>query len=224
MSKVEIMNMTKLILLTYITIILTACSTLPTKNNTNDTELEVYIFAEDDINPNLLAEPSPLRLSILQLSTEVEFNQMNELTLTDTYKNHLGESVVEEMSVTVRPEDQVNFKLPLNDKANYIGVVAAYRELDKNWKMSLYKQDKKWYQKGGNFLYLDVKNNGVTQLTKKEAMQKILDKKMAEQGKNLDELSKKQKKKLKESVEKIMDGKKPADLKKGLYMQSTGTE
>ena len=114
----------------------------------------------------------------------------------------------------------LNFKLPLNDKANYIGIVAAYRELDKNWKMSLYKQDKKWYQKGGNFLYLEVKNDGFIQLNRETAMKKILEKKIKDQGKQLEELTIKQKEKLQKSVEKIMDGKKAADLKKGIYMQS----
>lgn len=215
------MKITKLILLTYIIIFLNACNSLSLqKSSSKDNELEVYIFAENDINPNLLAEPSPLRMSILQLNSEIEFNQMNELTLEDTYKKHLGESVFEEMNIIIRPGEHLNFKLPLNDKANYIGIVAAYRELDKNWKMSLYKQDKKWYQKGGNFLYLEVKNDGFIQLNRETAMKKILEKKIKDQGKQLEELTIKQKEKLQKSVEKIMDGKKAADLKKGIYMQS----
>ena len=215
------MKITKLILLTYIIIFLNACNSLSLqKSSSKDNELEVYIFAENDINPNLLAEPSPLRMSILQLNSEIEFNQMNELTLEDTYKKHLGESVFEEMNIIIRPSEHLNFKLPLNDKANYIGIVAAYRELDKNWKMSLYKQDKKWYQKGGNFLYLEVKNDGFIQLNRETAMKKILEKKIKDQGKQLEELTIEQKEKLQKSVEKIMDGKKAADLKKGIYMQS----
>ena len=51
-------------------------------------------------------------------------------------------------------------------------------------------------------------------------MKKILEKKIKDQGKQLEELTIKQKEKLQKSVEKIMDGKKAADLKKGIYMQS----
>ena len=97
------MKITKLILLTYIIIFLNACNSLSLqKSSSKDNELEVYIFAENDINPNLLAEPSPLRMSILQLNSEIEFNQMNELTLEDTYKKHLGESVFEEMNIIIQ--------------------------------------------------------------------------------------------------------------------------
>ena len=201
-------------------IFLAACSTLSPNKSNSEGILDVYVFADDDINRNLLGEPSPVKLSVLQLISEVEFNQMNELSSSGTYKTHLGSSVLEETNVMVRPGQNLNFKLPMNERADYLGVVVALRDVEKKWKFSLYKQHLRWYQRGGEFLYLEVKDEGVIQLSKSEALDKILEKKLADEKVNLEEMTEKQRLKLKDGIQKMMDEKKPANLKKGIYIQS----
>lgn len=221
MHGINKMKIIKVALLICISAMFTACSSFFVKNNTDEIQvLDVYVFGDKDINPNLLAEPSPIKISILQMTTEVEFNQMNELNLKSEYRESLGGSVLNEMNVIIRPDEHLDFKIPLNAQAKYLGVVAAYREQDKAWKQSFFKQDKKWYQTGGNFLYLNVKNNGFIPLSKKEALTRIMDKKLEEDGRKLSDLTEKQKKKMKENLEKLMDSNKKADLKKGVYKQS----
>ncbi|WP_353173899.1 type VI secretion system lipoprotein TssJ [Acinetobacter rudis] len=214
------MEIMKFVLLGWVLVFLTACSTLSPKKTNSEGILDVYVFADNDINQNLLGEPSPVKLSILQLISEVEFNQMNELSSSGSYKTHLGSSVLEETHIMVRPGQKLDFKLPMNDRADYLGVVVALRDVEKKWKFSLYKQHLRWYQRGGEFLYLEVKDEGVVQLSKSEALDKLLEKKLAEEKVNLDEMTEKQKLKLKDGIEKMMDEKKPADLKKGIYIQS----
>ena len=199
---------------------LAACTTLSPKKSNSEGILDVYVFADDNINRNLLGEPSPVKLSVLQLISEVEFNQMNELSSSGTYKTHLGSSVLEETNVMVRPGKNLNFKLPMNERADYLGVVVALRDVEKKWKFSLYKQHLRWYQRGGEFLYLEVKDEGVIQLSKSEALDKILEKKLTDEKVNLEEMTEKQRLKLKDGIQKMMDEKKPANLKKGIYIQS----
>ena len=84
------MKMMKFMLLGCVLTFLAACTTLSPKKSNSEGILDVYVFADDDINRNLLGEPSPVKLSVLQLISEVEFNQMNELSSSGTYKTHLG--------------------------------------------------------------------------------------------------------------------------------------
>ncbi len=214
------MKMMKFMLLGCVLTFLAACTTLSPKKSNSEGILDVYVFADDNINRNLLGEPSPVKLSVLQLISEVEFNQMNELSSSGTYKTHLGSSVLEETNVMVRPGKNLNFKLPMNERADYLGVVVALRDVEKKWKFSLYKQHLRWYQRGGEFLYLEVKDEGVIQLSKSEALDKILEKKLADEKVNLEEMTEKQRLKLKDGIQKMMDEKKPANLKKGIYIQS----
>ncbi len=214
------MKMMKFMLLGCVLTFLAACTTLSPKKSNSEGILDVYVFADDNINRNLLGEPSPVKLSVLQLISEVEFNQMNELSSSGTYKTHLGSSVLEETNVMVRPGKNLNFKLPMNERADYLGVVVALRDVEKKWKFSLYKQHLRWYQRGGEFLYLEVKDEGVIQLSKSEALDKILEKKLTDEKVNLEEMTEKQRLKLKDGIQKMMDEKKPANLKKGIYIQS----
>lgn len=213
------MNSLKYMMVLFTSLLMMACSTI-SKQNAPKEELDVYVFADEDINKNLLNDPSPVRINLMQLTTAVEFNQMNELSPDGMYKKHLGESVVDDMGMMLRPKEYLNFRLPLNKNADYLGVVVAYRDLDTNWKLSLYRQDKRWYQNGGEYLYLDVQADGVTHISKSEAMLKLLKLKLEKEGKAIEELTEKQKDKMLAAIEKAMDRKKAANLKKGIYIQT----
>lgn len=219
----------KFISLSLLAVILTSCSMLPLpklmdNKKEENPELDVRIFADKDINPDVLGTPSPIRLSFLQLSTVVEFDQMNELS-TDgsTYKSHLGNSVQDEINATIRPNESLNFQLPLKNEAKYLGVLAAFRDPNNQWKISLLKQDKQWYQKNikSNFLFIHVKANGIEQLTKTQAMDKILQENLAKQGKQLKDLTKEQREKMLKQIDKALKSNKPANLKRGIFIQSS---
>lgn len=196
------------------------CVSVPDKKNAKN-DLDVFIFSSDDINEDVLGEASPVRVSILQLANAVEFNQMSELSANAGYKTHLGESVLDEVNFTIRPSSQMEFKLPLKDQTEYLGIVVAYRDLSKNWKLALYKQDKKWYQSGGDFLYLQVTSDGVIPLTKNEALTKIAAKKLEQQGQDLQDLTDKEKDKILKQLDKAMEDKKAADLKRGIFIEQS---
>ena len=209
--------------LKFITVLLVsymlAGTLLAAEKKNSDNNLDVYIIASDDINEDVLGVASPVRISVLQLSTIVEFNQMNELSGTTSYKEHLGSSVVHEINIIVRPTTTLDFKLPLSETTEYIGIVVAYRDLSKNWKLALFKQDKKWYQNGANFLYLQVNADGVMALTKKQASKEIASIELKQKGENIDALNKRQQKKLLKKINKDLALKHSVDLDKGIFME-----
>jgi type VI secretion system protein VasD len=217
------MKFLKYLLMMCVSLFLVACNAVPKQNAPQDS-IDVYIFADEDINPNILNDPSPVKVNILQLKTEVEFNQMSGLSPDGMYKQHLGESVVDDISMMVRPKTHMEFKLPNKRDVDYLGVVVAYRDLDNKWKMSLYKQDKRWYQNGGEYLYLNVRANGVEQIGKKDALNKLLNEKLEKEGKKISSLTEKEKKKMLDDLEKVMDKKKAANLKKGIYISTEATQ
>ena len=195
---------------------LLACSSIP-KKETDSSTFDIQIFADEDINLNLLNDPSPVRINVLQMKTVVEFNQMNALSPDGDYKKHLGDSVLDDISLLIRPKSSLEFKIPIKEASNYLGIVAAYRDLDNNWKFALYQQDKKWYQRGGEYLYLHVKADGIHQLSRKEAIKKILSEDLQKKGQSLTELGEEEKQKLSKDIERMMNKKKPADLKNGIF-------
>lgn len=221
------MILRKPLLLLVITSLFTGCSLVPNltkKDEKEKPETDVRIFADQDINPDVLGVPSPIRLSFLQLSTVVEFDQMNELSTDGSpYKTHLGNSVQDEINVTVRPKESLNFQLPLKDEAKYLGILAAYRDPANQWKISLVKQDPQWYQKHSksNFLFIHVKADSIEQLSKQQAMDKILAENLKKQGKELKDLTQEQKDKLLKKIDKALKANKPANLKKGIFIQSS---
>ena len=149
---------------------------------------------------------------------------MNELSKDgSTYKSHLGDSVQDEINVTIRPEESLNFQLPLKEEAKYLGILAAFRDPNNQWKISLLKQDKQWYQKNvkSDFLFIHVKANGIEQLTKAQAMDKILQENLTKQGKQLKDLTKEQKQKMLKEIDKALKSRKPANLKRGIFIQSS---
>lgn len=201
--------------------LLGGCTSLGKTNAKKDAEVDVHLIADADINQDVLGIPSPVRLSFLQLTSEIEFRQMMQMNTDDIpYTEFLGKSVLDETNVMIRPDQMLDFKLPLNEEARYLGVVAAYRDEDNVWKNALAKQEKRWYQlKDANFLYLHITANNVVQLSKQDATEKMLAKKLKEQGKDIAALTVEEKNKLLRQMRKQMEKHQPADLSKGYFAE-----
>lgn len=205
---------------------LSGCASMGNQSKAKeDAQIDVYLIADKDINQDVLGIPSPVRLSFLQLASEIEFRQMMQMNTEDMpYVEFLGESVLDETNVTIRPNQILDFKLPLNDKANYLGVVAAYRDDESTWKNALTKQEKRWYQlKDANFLYLHITANSVIQLQKQAALEKMLAMRLQEQGEDVAKLAEDQKKKLLKQMKQQMKSGQRADLSKGYFAEQNST-
>lgn len=199
--------------------LLGGCASLGKSSAKKTTEVDVHVMADWDINQDVLGIPSPVRLSFLQLASEIEFRQMMQMNTDDVpYTEFLGKSVLDETNVVIRPDQILDFKLPLNEKTRYLGVVAAYRDEGSAWKTVLSKQESRWYQfDDTNFLYLQVMADNMVQLSEEDASEKILAKTLKAQGEDVTALSEKQKGKLLRQVRKQMKNRQPVDWSKGYF-------
>ena len=198
------------------------CASLPSSDDKAPSEIDVILMSDADINEDILGVASPVRLTLLQLSSEIQFRQLPHMMSDDkSYGELLGGSMLEQTDVTLRPDELLEFKLPLNDKTKYLGVATAYRDESNDWKQSLQKQDKRWYQvRDNHFLYLHVQPQGVVQLSKQEALSKMLAFKLKEQGKSMEDfkkLTKREQDKALKKLEKALEESAPADMSKGYF-------
>lgn len=205
--------------------ILHGCMSLPSNDDKTPSEIDVILMADPDINEDVLGIPSPVRLTLLQLSSEIQFRQLPQMASDDkSYETLLGGSMLEQTQVMLRPDELLEFKLPLNEKTKYLGVITAYRDESNDWKSSLQKQEKRWYQvKDNHFLYLYIQPQSVTQLSKQEALSKMLAFKLKEQGKSIEDfekLTKREQDRALKKLEKALEKSTPADMSKGYFSSS----
>lgn len=205
--------------------VLHGCMSLPSNDDKAPSEIDVILMADPDINEDVLGIPSPVRLTLLQLSSEIQFRQLPQMASDDkSYETLLGGSMLEQTQVMLRPDELLEFKLPLNEKTKYLGVITAYRDESNDWKSSLQKQEKRWYQvKDNHFLYLYIQPQSVTQLSKQEALSKMLTFKLKEQGKSIEDfekLTKREQDRVLKKLEKALEKSTPADMSKGYFSSS----
>ena len=154
--------------------------------------MDVQIIVSPDANPNIVGQPSPIRLDLYQLSSDGEFKKSNYFELTNNAKENLGEKLIQQNQFMLHPDTVTILPIKMDSHLKYLGVVASYRDLDNSqWQLVLLKQKKKWYQFGKHYFYVNIGKNKLTQLSKSE-MKDLLkeykerhpdDKKIKENGK-----------------------------------------
>lgn len=201
--------------------LLSGCTTLNKNNTKKDEYVDVYLIADKDINQDVLGVPSPLKLNFLQLASEIEFRQMAQMNTEGIpYTEFLGKSVLNETSVMIRPNQLLDFQLPLNNEMRHLGMVANYRDDNSIWKKSLIPQKQPWHQlKKTNFLYLQITANNIVQLPEMEALEKILAIKLQEQNIDLEELTEEHKNKLLTQIQKHIKNQQQSDPSKGYFLE-----
>lgn len=211
-------------------VVLCGCVSLSLEGDKTSSEIEVILISDSNINEDVLGVASPVRLTLLQLSSEIQFRQLPQMINDDkSYAEILGAEMLGQTQVMIRPNEFLDFKLSLSNKTKYLGVVTAYRDESNNWKSVFQKQDKRWYQVGDNyFLYLHVQSQGVVQLSKQEALDKILAFKLKEHGKSIEDfkkLTKHEQDKVLKRLEKLFEKPMVADMSKGYFSPShTGVD
>lgn len=164
----------------------------PKESDESGEKIDVQIIVSPDANPNIVGQPSPIRLDLYQLSSDGEFKKSNYFELTNNAKENLGDKLIQQNQFMLHPDTVTILPIKMDSHLKYLGVVASYRDLDNSqWQLVLLKQKKKWYQFGKHYFYVNVGKNKLTQLSKSE-MKDLLkeykerypdDKKIKENGK-----------------------------------------
>ncbi len=85
---------------------------------------------DNNVNPDINGSPSPLEISVFELSDPAAFESANFMNLYANPAATLGSSLLAEQTLMVVPGQTATVRLPVIKTAHYLGYVAAYRNLE----------------------------------------------------------------------------------------------
>ena len=99
------------------------------------TKLDIRLTASGDLNPDISGRPSPLVVRLYELKAPSIFEQADFFSLYDYGKETLGPDFVALEELTLKPGEQLDMKLALDNSTNYIAIMGAYRDMNgSNWR------------------------------------------------------------------------------------------
>ncbi len=94
-------------------------------------KIAMRITASSDLNPDLQGRPSPLVVRIYALKSNDVFMNADFFSLYEQDESILGDTVIERKELEILPGQQITIeKREYSLDTRYIGVIAAYRDLD----------------------------------------------------------------------------------------------
>ncbi len=99
------------------------------------TKLDIRFTASGDLNPDISGRPSPLVVRFYEIKAPSIFENADFYSLYDYGKETLGPDFVAMEEMTLKPGEQLDMKLALQNDTNYIAILGAYRDINSaNWK------------------------------------------------------------------------------------------
>jgi len=96
------------------------------------TLINAEVVAEPGINPNAAGQPSPLVVRLYELKTTGGFEGADFFTLFDKESATLGPDLLAREELDMRPGTTRTVVRKAAPDTQYLGVVGAYRDLDKS--------------------------------------------------------------------------------------------
>jgi type VI secretion system protein VasD len=98
----------------------------------------MMIQSDKGLNPNEHGRPSPLSVYVYQLKEEEAFSNAEFFPLYEQGKETLGDDYLGLSKISVAPNIESKLTLKLKSGVNYLGIVAAYRDVDSvQWRLVL---------------------------------------------------------------------------------------
>ncbi|MCB1887061.1 MAG: type VI secretion system lipoprotein TssJ [Rhodocyclaceae bacterium] len=111
----------------------TGCSSTP-----DPTVVAATIQAEENLNPDATGRPSPLVIRVYELKALSSFKDADFFSLWDSDQQTLGADLVSREEMVLRPGDTNSVQRITKSDTRFIGVVAAYRDLERAvWRASM---------------------------------------------------------------------------------------
>lgn len=104
---------------------LAACS-----SNPKLPQIETTLQAVNFLNPNIYNQPSPVVVTLYQLKSPMAFEQANFYALYSKPAAVLGDDLVDQREVEIRPRQSLFIQQALAPSASYLGIIAAFRDPD----------------------------------------------------------------------------------------------
>ena len=95
------------------------------------------IQGASELNPSVSQRPSPLLLRVYELKSTAAFNSADFFALFEKESETLGSDLVGREEYDLRPADTRPYRRQLQPETKFIGVVAAFRDLEKSrWRQA----------------------------------------------------------------------------------------
>lgn len=109
------------------------------------TGFEMSLLAGAGINPDATGRPSPVGVKVYALATNEKFESADFFPLYETPSETLGQDLLSVETLTIRPGAAMDLDFESLGMAKYIGVVAAFQDIDNSrWRaIAVVKPDKK---------------------------------------------------------------------------------
>jgi len=108
--------------------------------------LEGGIYTSADLNPDHNNRPSPVVLRVYQLSSKVNFVNADFFSLYDDAQALLAKDLISVEERELLPGAHYKYNLELDPETNYVGIVVAFREIDKaQWISVAQVPEKEWF-------------------------------------------------------------------------------
>lgn len=130
------------------TLMLTGCASFDSK-----------MTATSDVNPDINGDPSPIAVTVFELSDPVSFEGASFVSLYTHPQAVLGSTLLAQKSVMVVPGQTTSVSLPIIQNASYLGYIAAYRNFSSvTWRAIVPVSTQGIL---GQTINLTVNNNGI---------------------------------------------------------------
>ncbi|WP_201017202.1 MULTISPECIES: type VI secretion system lipoprotein TssJ [Pseudomonas syringae group] len=93
------------------------------------TRLSLQLTASDYLNPDINGRSSPIVLRLLELRHPVTFENLDFFSLYGRARESLNKDLVISEELELLPGQRIDLKLRAGKDSQYIGVLAAYRNL-----------------------------------------------------------------------------------------------
>jgi type VI secretion system protein VasD len=100
--------------------------------------LQVTLIASDDVNPDVRGRASPLSVRIVELRSRSAFDAADFFSLYEREQQTLGTELLAKEQYILRPGDTQGYTRKAQAETRFLGVVAAYRDLEgSNWRAAM---------------------------------------------------------------------------------------
>ena len=112
---------------------LTGCASAP-----KPTMVKATLSAQPTVNPDARGRPSPVTVRVYGLKSRAAFDDADFFSLYDKDKETLGADLTDKEEFQLMPGENRPLEKQLSPDARYLGVVAAFRDLERaQWRIAV---------------------------------------------------------------------------------------
>ncbi|NVC49950.1 type VI secretion system lipoprotein TssJ [Vibrio diabolicus] len=119
-------------ILLLISMVLFGCSAA---NLVVDPYSDLEITANHNINPDSNGRPSPVVVYVFELTSNTLFESQDFFSIYEESEKVLGPDLVNKYEISLTPGQKETYQASMSPKTEYLGIVAAFRDIENsNWR------------------------------------------------------------------------------------------